>query len=162
MPSPKTPEGQLPAFFDELPPEPDVPYIGPGVSRETVTHRAGTALDHRWTHRVEAKGRKGVRQHGLYDERQRVYQTGGEISNFVYWKKRLVSFSREAWDQVAEKTDWFEVIDHEKNECWRISGVRARRYAIRYDAGLGPRVGIPMEKFTIITSRGMIRQEGES
>lgn len=148
------------AFFDEEPAIPEVPYIGPGVTRKEVKTRAGTKLDHRWTHAIEGTGRKGTRQHGLYDERQRIYQTGGEISNFVYWRKKLVSFAKVAWDQVALKTDWFEVIDHEKNECWRVSGEKARRYMQVYDAGLGPRVGIPMDKFDIVTSRGTYRQEG--
>lgn len=161
MSRPAVAKGQLPAFFEDEPDEPEVPYLGSSVTREEVKHRVGTKLDHRWTHPIEGQGRKGKRQHGLYDERQRVYQTGGEISNFVYWRKRLVSFAKEAWDQVYLKVDWFEVIDHEKNECWRISGEKARHYMQTYDAGLGPRVGIPMSKFDIITSRGTYRQEGE-
>lgn len=154
-------EGQVPAFFEEDAIAPEVPYIGPGVERHEIQQRAGTILDHRWTHRVESKGRKGIRQHGLYDERQRVYQTGGELSNFVYWKKHLVSIAEEAWRQVFQKVDWLEIIDHERNECWRISMQKAIKYAVKYDAGIGPRVGIPMDRFDVITSRGTLKQEGK-
>ncbi len=153
--------GQLAAFFDEEPePEPEKPYVGPGVTREEITGRAGTTLDHRWTHPIEGNGRRGRLQHGLYDEKQRIFQTGGELSNFVFWKKRLVSLSYDAWRQVAMKTDWFEIIDHERNECWRIAGEKARQNAVRYNAGIGERVGIPMDLWDIITARGTIRQEG--
>lgn len=154
-------DGQIAAFFEEDAIAPEVPYLGPGVEREEVLTRAGTQLDHRWTHRVESRGRKGVRTHGLYDERQRIYQTGGELSNFVFWKKHLVSLAKDAWSQVIDKVDWIEIIDHERNECWRISVQRARRYAVNYDAGLGPRIGIPMVKWDIVTQRGTFRQEGE-
>jgi len=154
-------EGQVPAFFEEDAVQPEVPYIGPGVEREEIQTRAGTVLDHRWTHRIESKGRKGIRQHGLYDEKQRIYQTGGELSNFVYWKKHLVSIADEAWRQVCTKVDWIEVIDHERNDCWRISMKKAMNNAVRYDAGIGTRVGIPMDLWDVITARGTYKQEGK-
>lgn len=153
--------GQVPAFFEEDAIAPEVPYIGPGVEREEVVARAGTQLDYRWTHRVEGKGRKGIRQHGLYDERQRVYQTGGELSNFIYWKQHWVTIAEEAWRQIFNKVDWLEVIDHERNECWRVSMVKATKHAVRYDAGIGTRIGIPMDLFDVISARGTIKQEGQ-
>ena len=159
---PKIAPGQMAALFEEDEVIPEVPYIGPGVEREEVSTRAGTQLDHRWTHRIEGKGRKGIRQHGLLDERQRIYQTGGELSNFIFWKRRLVSFAADAWRQFNQKVDWIEVIDHERNECWRISIQRAWKYAVKYDAGLGPRVGIPMAKWDVITDRNTIKQKGEA
>lgn len=156
----KPAEGQIPAFFEEETEAPAVPYIGPGVEREEVQTRAGTQLDHRWTHRITGKGRKGVTQHGLLDERQRIYQTGGELSNFIYWKNRWVTFAEDAWRQFNQKVDWIEVIDHERNECWRIAIQKAWDSAVRYDAGLGPRVGIPMDRWDVITQQGFYRQEG--
>lgn len=155
--------GQVVMFFeDEEPePEPELPYIGPGVAREEVSGRAGTQLDHKWTAPIEGRGVRGRIQHGLYDQSKRVYQTGGELSRFIFWKKRLVSFSYDAWKQISMKTDWFEVIDHERNECWRIAGEKARKNAVRYEAGVGERVGIPMDLWDIITARGTIRQEGK-
>ena len=154
-------EGQIPAFFEEEAEAPLVPYIGPGVEREEVATRAGTQLDHHWTHRITGHGRKGRTQHGLYDERQRIYQTGGELSNFVYWKRKLVSINSDAWSQILMKADWIEIIDHERNECWRISMKKAIAHAVRYSAGIGPRVGIPMAKWDVITQAGFYRQEGE-
>lgn len=156
----KVAPGQVPAFFEEDAIAPEVPYIGPGVEREEIQTRAGTLLDHRWTHRIEGKGRKGVRQHGLYDERQRIYQTGGELSNFIYWKRHWVTLAEDAWRQVWQKVDWIEIIDHERNECWRIAIQKAARHAVKYDAGLGPRIGIPMEFWDVVTSRGTYKQEG--
>lgn len=159
--SQKPAPGQVPAFFEEAAGVPEVPYIGPGVERHEVQQRAGTLLNHAWTHRIEGHGRKGRLQHGLYDESQRVYQTGGELSNFIYWKKRWVTIAYDAWRQVAGKTDWLEVIDHERNECWRISMKKAIKYGVKYDAGIGPRVGIPMDRWDIVTERGTLKQEGK-
>ena len=160
MGSTKNPvEGQLPAFFEEGALAPEVPYRGPGVDRKEVVHRAGTALNHNWTHRIQGRGKK-PKLHGMYDESQRVYQTGGELKNFIYWKLHVVSIDEDAWRQVRDKADWLEVIDHERNECWRIARQKFLKHAVRYSAGIGPRVGVPMEFWTVITSRGTIKQEG--
>jgi hypothetical protein len=102
-----------------------------------------------------------VLQHGLYDEKQRVYQTGGELSNFVFWKRKQVTLAYDAWRQIYQRADWIEVIDHERNEAWRISMAKALKYGVKYDAGIGPRIGIPMEFWDVITSRGTYRQEGK-
>jgi hypothetical protein len=154
-------DSQIPMFFENEPPPAEVPYLGTAVSRKETATRAGTVLDHRWTTPIEGYGRKGKLQHGLYDQKQRIFQTGGEFSRFVYWKERLVSFSYDAWRVVIDKTDWFEVIDHERNECWRIAGEKARNNAVVYEAGLGKRVGIPMDLWDVITARNTIRQEGK-
>ena len=152
--------GQMTTFWgNEVAAE--VPYVGPGVEREEVRTRAGTQLDHRWTHRIEGRGRRGVTQHGLLDERQRIYQSGGELKNFVYWKRKWITLAADAWKQVQLKADWIEVIDHEKNECYRIAMKKAIRYAKTYDAGLGPRIGIPMEKWDLVTERGTYKRQGE-
>lgn len=150
--------GQVPAFFEES----EEVYIAPGVTRHDVAWRAGTTLDHKWTHKVVGTGKQGSRVHGLYDERQRIYQTGGEISNFVYWKSRWITFARDAWDQVWQKTDWFEVIDHEKNVCWRISGQKARKNAKTYTNSIGPRIGIPMELWDVIRADSTYEKRGGS
>lgn len=118
--------------------------------RKPPGSRAGTKLDHRWTHDVMV----GKKQHGLYDESQRVYQTGGELKKFIYWRDHLVTFSAAAWRQVIDKVDWLEVIDHERNEAWRISAKRARDNARRYDAGIGERIGVPMDQWTVYDSEG--------
>lgn len=153
--------GQVAAFFEDAPsPEYEPPYIGSATKRVERTQRAGTELDHRWTRPVEGQGRKGKLQHGLLDTRHRIYQTGGELSNFVFWKRKLVSLNYQAWQAVFEKADWIEIIDHERNECWRIAMARAARHAVKYEAGIGTRIGVPMEHWDILTSAGRYRQEG--
>jgi hypothetical protein len=154
-------EGQIVAFFE---PDAVVPetYIGPGVEREEIPFRAGTRLDHRWSHKIVSKARRGDRVHGIYDERQRVYQTGGELKNFIYWKLRVVSIADEAWRQIFQRADWIEVIDHERNECWRIAMQKAVRTAVRYNAGIGTRVGVPMAYWDIIDANDKILQRGIS
>ena len=152
--------GQVGAFFD--PPTEDEQLTlstTPKVSRET-SRRAGTVIDHRWSHPIMGTGKRRT-QHGLYDESQRIYQTGGELDKFVFWKMKLVSLSYEAWVQVVEKADWIEIIDNVRNECWRVPMARARKHAVRYEAGIGPRVGIPIKHWSIYTAKGTCKQEGQ-
>lgn len=148
--------GQTTAFFVQT----EEPYVEPGAERPEVPWRAGTTLDHKWTKKITGSGRQGSRVHGLYDERQRVYQTGGEMKNFIYWKLHVVSIAKDAWDQVWQKTDWFEVIDHEKNVCWRISGEKARKNALIYNSGIGDRVGVLMELWDVIRADGTYEKKG--
>lgn len=119
--------------------------------RQPLGSRAGTKIDHKWAHDVMV----GRKQHGLYDESQRVYQTGGELKKFIYWRDHLVTFAADAWRQFIDKVDWLEVIDHERNEVWRISAQRARNNARRYDAGIGERIGVPMDLWTVYDSQGV-------
>ena len=154
-------EGQIGAFFEPAPDE-DLPALGPDVKRRDATQRAGTTLDHRWTHPVMTKGKRSHVKNGLYDESQRIYQTGGEIDKFVYWKLEVASIAHDAWLQVAEKCDWIEIIDHRRNECWRIPMARARKHLVGYEAGMGKRVGIPIRHWDIVSAQGTVRQKGES
>jgi hypothetical protein len=152
--------GQVGAFFD--PPTEDEQLTlstVPRINRET-SRRAGTVIDHRWAHPIISTGKRRT-QHGLYDESQRLYQTGGELDKFVFWKMKLVSLSYDAWTQVVEKVDWIEIIDNVRNECWRIPMARARKHAVRYEAGIGPRVGIPIKHWSIYTAKGTCKQEGQ-
>jgi hypothetical protein len=158
---PKVVDGQLPAFWpdDREKPRVELPYVGPGVAREEIRHRAGTHLDHRWTHKVEGDAKRGkVPTLGLFDESQRLFQTGGELKSFVYWKLHLVTLPAETYRRIRMIADWIEIIDHEKNECWRISMTKFETNAVRYNAGIGERVGAPMDLWTVITSSGRQRQ----
>ena len=114
--------------------------------RQQVEERAGTQLDHRFTRKIMS----GRKEHGLLDERQRVYQSGGELKNFVYWKLKVVSFDAEVWDQIAGKVDWFEMLDHPKNECYRIEATKAYDNLVEYVDSIGRRVGIPLDRWDII------------
>lgn len=100
------------------------------------------------------------RLHGLYDESQRLYQSGGEVSNFLYWRRKLVSIDYGAWQQVFQKIDWIEIIDHESNECWRIAMKKAIKHAVKYNAGIGDRVGVPMDLWDVIRANGQYKQRG--
>lgn len=164
MPRPKADDpvpGQQAAFFEDPPPAPyEPPYLGSITRRQERSRRAGTELDHKWTRPVEGTGRKGTLQHGLLDTRQRVFQTGGELSNFVFWKRKLVSLPYSVWLQVSEKADWIEIVDHERNECWRIATAKIKAHGVTYEAGIGKRLGVPMEHWDIITASGRYRQEG--
>jgi len=89
--------GQVGAFFE--PPTEDAQLVlGPEIKikRET-SRRAGTVLDHKWVHPILSEGKRRRTKHGLYDESQRLYQTGGELDKFVFWKMKLVSLSYDAW-----------------------------------------------------------------
>ena len=162
---PKVAEGQVPLFYntDETTEKArvELPYVGPGVEREEITHRAGTVLNHKWTHKVEGKARRGKHAVlGLYDESQRVFQTGGEFSAFIYWKLKLVTLPWETWVRIRGIADWIEIVDHEKNECWRISKTKFMKHAVGYNAGIGERVGVAMNNWDIITAQGTYRQGG--
>ncbi len=122
--------------------------------RSTIPERAGTRLDHRFTEAVYGTGRRGRTQHGSYDRRQRVYQCGGELSNFIYWRERLVSFDLEVWRAVWDRADRLEVIDHERNECYALDVEAAITAGRMYDAGLGPRFGVPLDLWTRLDAAG--------
>ena len=154
--------GQVGAFF-EPPTEDEQLALSPEIQikRET-SRRAGTVIDHRWAHKIIVGRKSRPIHHGIYDESQRLYQTGGELDKFVFWKMKLVTLSYEAWLQVVEKTDWIEIIDHVRNECWRIPMARARKHAVRYEAGVGRRIGIPIKHWSVYTAKGTCKQEGEA
>lgn len=139
------------ALFGKLPDK-----IDP-KARPPTKDRAGTSLDPRWSHVIKI----GPKVHGLFDERHRIYQTGGELSNFVYWKLHLVSFDARVWMQVKDKVDWIEVLDHQRNECWRIAMGKAVKNLVTYQGGIGTRVGIPMRFWDVIRLDGSYKQVGE-
>jgi hypothetical protein len=164
MPKPTVTEGQVPLFFpDEGTEKPRVetPYVGPGVDREEIVFRAGTKLDHRWTHKVEGQARRGKHKVlGLFDESQGVFQTGGEFSAFIYWKLNLVTIPLETWRKIAGVADWIEIVDHEKNECWRIAKAKFIKHAVTYNAGIGERIGVARNHWDVINARDVYVQGG--
>lgn len=163
MSKPQVAPGQLPAFFPDKAEKPvvELPYVGPGVNREEIVYRAGTRLDYRWTHKIEGRGRRGVTLHGLYDESQRIYQAGGEMSQFIFWKRKIVSLSIEPWRRISAIADWVEIVDHERNECWRISMKKFVKHAVKYNAGIGDRVGCDMDLWDRINSHGTYVHHGK-
>lgn len=151
-------EDQTTLFYPDPPPE--SAHLS-DVDRAATAERAGTRLDPRWVHEISSgNGLRG--RHGLLDESKRLYQTGGERKNFIYWKRGLVSIALDVWQQVEKKTDWIEIIDHERNECWRIAVAKARKNVVVYEAGAGQRVGIPIKYWDVINAEGNFLVKGRS
>ncbi len=121
--------------------------------RLPVHERAGTPLDWRTGNVIAVTGPMhkgpGTQVHGYLDQRQRVYQSGGELKNFMYWKERLLTLAYPVWQQIQEGAAWIELIDHELNQCYRIEARVARAHGHIYNAGIGPRWGVPREYWTL-------------
>jgi len=150
--------GQLPMFWEDPPEEPA--NLGVKPPRPPINGRAGTPLDHKHVIEIWSRGRGDRKLHGLLDESQRVYQSGGELSSFIFWKKNMVTLSREAWSAILDKADWIEMIDHERNECWRILVKKAMKHAVIYDAGIGERIGVPVGFWDVIRGSGTYKRRG--
>ena len=116
--------------------------------------RAGTVLDHRFTVEVLARqplsGRRA--RAGYVDTRQRVYQGGGELKNFLFRLRKLISLQADVWEIVRTHpdVDWLELVDHPKNRCFRISLEDAISHGVWYDAGIGSRWGVPFDRWEIV------------
>jgi hypothetical protein len=83
-------------------------------------------------------------------------QLGGERSRFLYRARAAVTLAAEVWDAVADRARWVEVVDHERNECWRVPASCVRAHGFRYDAGIGPRVGVPERCFIVVDADGQV------
>lgn len=151
--------GQMTAFFDDPPPE--EAYLTSPAPRPAIGGRAGTPLRHEHTVEIGGQGRRGRMIHGLLDESQRLYQSGGELSSFVFWKQQLVTLSLDAWQQVLDRAEWIEMIDHERNECWRIQTRKAIAHGVLYEAGIGQRFGVPVSMWDVIGADGTYRRRGK-
>ena len=124
--------------------------------RAETGRRAGTVMGPT-AKPIYGQAKKSLSQHGLLDEEKGVYQCGGELSGFVYWRQRVVSLSMVVWEQLVNLDLTLEFIDHDKNECWRVTSDIAKKYGKGYEAGLGPRFGIPMTCFDVVQADGTVR-----
>jgi hypothetical protein len=147
-----TDEQQLPLFEDQ-----DVPSQLTPWARLPKHLRAGTKLHPRWIQPIKV----GNKIHGWLDTYQRIYQSGGESKNFIYWKNKVVSVDLRVWVQIKDKADWIEMLDHDRNECWRIAAGKALKHTSVYDAGYGQRVGVPMALWDIVRADGKVVRIGE-
>src|SRR5512146_367999 len=118
--------------------------------RLPVGERAGTELDWRGGNCVPViapmpTNPSVLMNHGAIDKRQRTYQNGGEFRNFLFSKLGVLSLDLNAWNQVlaSEDVEFVELIDRDLNECWRIRKPTAIECGYEYDAGIGPRWGVP-------------------
>lgn len=117
------------------------------MERKAIKERAGTALDHRFTVPIYSSSTGTRKQHGTVDNSQHLYQCGGELGNFVFWKKRAVTLAADVWRQIEPAVNRLEFIDHDKNVCYWIDADIARAEGYLYNAGIGDRWGIPLELF---------------
>jgi hypothetical protein len=107
-------------------------------------------------------GKKKI--HGYLDPKQRLYQAGGELTKFVYWKKKGVSFDRSVWTDINQSciVDTIEMIDHDRNECYKIPLTRAIAHVEVYNEGYGSRVCVPLRLWDRIDASGAILTAGDS
>jgi hypothetical protein len=89
------------------------------MDRPAIKDRAGTHLKRSACEPIYGTG-KSHRQIGTLDNDQRVFQCGGEISNFLYKSRMLISLPWDVWEQVRLRCDWLEIVDHEENVCYRV------------------------------------------
>jgi hypothetical protein len=114
------------------------------ADRVSVTERAGTRLSDAKVAVPDAKGRI----HGYLDTDQRIYQGGGELMNFVYRAKNLISLDLQVWQFIQPYVDRIEMIDHGRNEVYEVSSRLFSQGFQVYEAGIGKRVGLPIDHWT--------------
>ncbi len=134
----------------------DTNLCPPEKVRPTVSRRAGATINHKLARPLYATVRGRRSKNGLYDPSQRLYQCGGEFSSFVYWKRREITLPKEVWDAIAAGCGWLEFIDHEKNVCWRVAAETWKAHAQEYNAGIGVRLGLGLDYFTVLDAEGNI------
>lgn len=117
----------------------------PIAPRRAPAERAGTHLS---ASARQICNRSGTPQ-GSLDVQAGVFQCGGELSNFCYWTKRLLSLDAIVWRAIeAAPIDRVEWVDHVKNVCYTVPMIAARVHGEFYDGGGGPRWGVPLDMAT--------------
>lgn len=138
-------------------PPPPLPPVSP-LTRPPKEARAGTRIDHRFSVEIFAKQPKTGRyaSAGWVDKRQRFFQGGGELANFMYFKRRLLTFQRDVWQQLVEQyadvLDFVELVDHSKVRCFRVDFATACTEGEWYADKIGPRYGVPIDLWIVDTT----------
>ena len=138
--------------------------------RMPIELRAGTHVDQHFAIPIFGTSKRGTMRHGTLLKNMRVYQCGGEIDNFVYWKEHAVTIAYDVWLQIRDGVvregrrygaDVIEVVDHRRNRVWRVDMSVARergrayedsqhsigkRWAIHLDYGLWEQGELPPKK----------------
>lgn len=126
------------------------------TSRLPPQERAGTHLSN-FIQPVLGSSLNGAKHktHGYLDYQQRVFQSGGEASNFIRWTMKAITLDLSVYHQCLGLVDTIEMIDNVRNECWRCRLVDAREYGYAYlDANLGNRWAIPLERWERLDANG--------
>lgn len=137
----------------------------PKLDKPPVTERAGTHLTGKKIP-VYGSAKKKRSQHGVISLSDRLYQTGGELRNFLFDKLKCISMDLAVWNTILDywednKIDTMEFIDHDANRCYTIDIAVADQVRYEYEAGIGPRWGVHLKYFTITDSAGRVIKEGE-
>lgn len=118
-----------------------------------ISERAGSALDHRFCRQVFYKGQP----RGHIDRSHRLYQHGGPLSKMVRWSMKAIAMDLEVWLVVQREVSWIEIVDSEKNQCYRTTIEAAALYGQSYsDAKTGQRYAIPLDCFDVISASGAV------
>lgn len=122
--------------------------------RMPIELRAGTPVDQRYAIPIFGTSKRGKMRHGTILKNRRVYQCGGEIDNFVYWKLHAVTIALDVWVQVRDGVardgvrygvDVVEVVDHRRNRVWRIDKDDMQRLGEMYEDGIGKRWAVNLD-----------------
>lgn len=118
--------------------------------RLPISQRAGTVLTEGAKVIIFGPAPSGdLIRHGILDTALRIYQTGSEKGRFTYPSMSLVTLPVQVWDQIKDRTDALEFIDHSRNIVYTIPTWICKLKPVYYSAGIGPRVGWPVMWFEI-------------
>lgn len=115
--------------------------------------RAGTPLTSDTSKKVNVSfrdDRKGMTQHGTVDLVNRMYQIGGQFSDFHFRKRDLITMPLAVWEQLeryAPYLNFIEWYDREENAAYLCSYDDALAFGEVYSAGIGRRYGVPFTYF---------------
>lgn len=136
-------------------PETTEESITQSTPRVAVQHRAGT-------HLLPNAYPVVIRRvhHGMLDRQQRVWQHGGEAKNFVRWSMKAITIDLAVWEIVHDLVDRLEMVDHVRNECYRVGIQDARELGTVYrDPKIGDRYAIPLSAWEILDAQGQLLRE---
>lgn len=139
---------------------PAVPVV---EQKPEVSGRAGSHLSLGSKVSVWARGKDPTKKevHGTLDMAKRIYQTGGEAGNFILRSKGLITMALDAWRRAEDGSDTMEFIDHTRNVCYRVrTYVLRRNRGTQYDAGIGERIGWPIDWFDIVDAQERVLTPG--
>jgi hypothetical protein len=128
-------------------------------SRPPTALRAGTRIDHAGGNAIEIRCRQPLTGRtslaGWLDRRQRVFQSGGRLREFCFFKERLHSLPSDVWEELttrwADAIDVIELVDYEASRVYRVAFTVARDQGRWYQAGIGPRWGVPTALWDVET-----------
>lgn len=119
------------------------------LDRLPIEKRVGTRVRPEYAVPVFGAAKFGTMRHGTILRNERVYQGGGELGNFMYHRERVISIGLDVWERIQRGVDVIEMIDHRANRCFRITMDDARQFGYVYDAGIGPRWGVPVDLWAV-------------